>query len=123
MNSTRILLADDHVLFRRGLAKLLTCESDLEVVGEADDGGEALEMARRLRPDVVLMDISMPVMDGVEATRRIKAEVPGVRVILLTAFDPEQVPVEALQGGTQECLFKTIDLSALCGAVRNPPVW
>ena len=122
MAPTRIILADHHALFRRGLANLLACEAGLEVVGEADDGVEALTLARRLKPDVVLMEIAMPAMDGVEVMRQIKAEVPGVRVIFLTASDTEQIPLEVLQSGAQHCLFKTIELSALCGAVRNPLV-
>lgn len=122
MTPTRIILADHHVLFRRGLANILACEAGLEVVGEADDGVEALALVRRLKPDVVLMEIAMPAMDGVEAARRIKAEVPGVRVIFLTASDAQQIPIEALHSGAQHCFLKNIDLPALCGAVRNPLV-
>ena len=88
---TSILLADDQELVRTGLRMILTAEDDLEVVGEAVDGQQAVDLARSLRPDVVLMDIRMPGLDGIEATRRIASTQPGVRVLMLTTFDRSQL--------------------------------
>ena len=118
MPSIRVLLADDHALFRRGVASLLAAESDFEVVGEAVDGQQALEMARELVPDVILMDVSMPVMDGLAATRRIKAEMPYARIVILTVSDGEQGLLEAVRCGAAGYLSKKIDPQALCGTLR-----
>jgi DNA-binding NarL/FixJ family response regulator len=119
VSAIRVLLADDHALFRRGVASLLTAEPDFEVVGEAADGQQALEMARELMPDVVLMDISMPGVDGLEATRRIKAEMPYVRIIILTASDGDQSLFEAVKSGAQGYLLKNIAPQALYGNLRG----
>ena len=119
MNAIRVLLADDHALFRRGVAKLLAAESDFEVVGEAIDGRQAVEMARELMPDVILMDVSMPVMDGLEATRRIKAEIPYVRIVILTASDGDSSLFEAVKNGAQGYLLKNIEPQALFGTLRG----
>jgi DNA-binding NarL/FixJ family response regulator len=118
MPSIRVLLADDHALFRRGVASLLAAEGGFEVVGEAIDGQQALEMARALMPDVILMDVSIPVMDGLEATRRIKAEMPHARIVILTVCDGERSLFEAIQCGAEACLPKKIDPQALCGTLR-----
>jgi DNA-binding NarL/FixJ family response regulator len=118
MTPIRVLLADDHALFRRGLANLLATESDFEVVGEAVDGQQAFEMARELMPDVVLMDISMPGMDGLAATRRITAEVPHAKVVILTA-DGERSFSEAVKSGASGYLLKTIEPRALYGMLRE----
>ena len=119
MPSIRVLLADDHALFRRGVASLLAAESDFEVVGEAVDGQQALEMARELVPDVILMDVSMPVMDGLAATRRIKAEIPYVRIVILTASDGDRSLFEAVKSGAQGYLLKNIEPQALYGTLRG----
>lgn len=122
MNPIRILLADDHQLFRECLAHLLAREDGFEIVGQAADGGQAVEMARKLEPDVVVMDVSMPVIDGLEATRRIKAERPGVRVIVLTASEAAQDQSGAIESGAQHFLPKHVDLETLCGALRSDPL-
>ena len=119
MNRIRILVADDHVLFRDGLARLLADEPDFEVVGAAANGQVAVEMARELMPDVILMDIGMPVMDGLEATRRIKADIPYVRIVILTASDGERSLFEAVKGGAQGYLLKNIEPQALFSTLRG----
>jgi len=119
MPSIRVLLADDHALFRRGLASLLAAESDFEVVGEAVDGQQALEMVRELMPDVILMDVSMPVMDGLAATRRIKAEMPYARIVILTVSGGERSVFKAIRCGAEAYLPKMIDPQALYGTLRG----
>jgi DNA-binding NarL/FixJ family response regulator len=119
MTTLRVLLADDHALFRQGVASLLAAESGFEVVGEAVDGRQALEMARELAPDVILMDVSMPVMDGLEATRRIKEENPDVRIIVLTASDAARSALDAARSGAECCLSKKIEPQALYGTLRG----
>jgi DNA-binding NarL/FixJ family response regulator len=119
VNTIRVLIADDHALFRRGVASLLAAESDFEVVGEAGDGRRALELTRELMPDVILMDISMPVMDGLEATRLIKAEIPYVRIVILTASDGERSLFEAVKSGAQGYLLKNMEPQALYGTLRG----
>ena len=119
MSRIRVLLADDHALFRGGVASLLAADSDFEVLGEAADGRQAVEMALALMPDVILMDISMPVMDGLEATRRIKAEMPYVKIVILTATDGERSLFEAVKSGAQGYLLKNIDPKALYGTLRG----
>jgi two-component system nitrate/nitrite response regulator NarL len=108
MNSLRILLVDDHLLFRKGLARLLDAQPDFEVVGEARDGLEAVEQVQALRPDVVLMDIRMPGCDGLEATRRIKVQVPDVRVVMLTVSDDDQDLATAVRYGADGYLLKDL---------------
>jgi DNA-binding NarL/FixJ family response regulator len=119
MSRIRVLLADDHALFRGGVASLLAADSDFEVLGEAADGRQAVEMALALMPDVILMDISMPVMDGLEATRRIKAEMPYVKIVILTVSDGERSLFEAVKSGAQGYLLKNIEPKALYGTLRG----
>jgi DNA-binding NarL/FixJ family response regulator len=119
VNPIRVLLVDDHALFRGGVASLLGAERDFEVVGEAADGLRALEMARELMPDVILMDISMPGMNGLEATRRIKAEMPYVSIVILSASDGDHDLFEAVKSGAQGYLLKKIDPQALYGTLRG----
>jgi DNA-binding NarL/FixJ family response regulator len=116
----RVLLADDQALVRAGFRSLLEDEDDLEVVGEAGDGARALELVRSARPDVVLMDIRMPVMDGLEATRRIAADelLTGVRVLVLTTFELDEYVFEALAAGASGFLLKNTDPVELLRAVR-----
>jgi DNA-binding NarL/FixJ family response regulator len=102
----RVLLADDHVLVRAGLERLLRGVADFDVVGAAADGSEAVELALRERPDVVLMDLEMPVLDGIEATRRITAEVDGAAVVILTSFSDRERILRALDAGAVGYLLK-----------------
>lgn len=104
----RILIADDHPLFRDGLRSLLTAQGH-EVVGEAHNGHEAVELARTLRPELVLMDVSMPELDGIGATRQITADVPDVKVVILTASDQDETLFEAIKAGAQGYLQKNLE--------------
>ena len=104
----KILIADDHALFRDSLRSLIEAHG-LEVVGEAKNGREACELARRLQPDVVLMDLSMPEVDGLAATRLISAELPAVKVVVLTASDDDAKLFEAIKSGAQGYLLKNLD--------------
>lgn len=114
----RVLLADDQELVRTGLRLILETADDLSVVGAATDGREAVELAHELRPDVVLMDIRMPVLDGIEATRRITGTLPGVRVVMLTTFDRSQLVYESLVAGASGFLLKDAPSAQLVGGVR-----
>jgi len=118
-SAIRLLLVDDHALFRKGVADFLAAERDIELVGEADDGAQALEMARELMPDVVLMDISMPRMDGLEATRRIMAEIPYVRIVILTVSDSDRSLFDAVRSGAQGYLLKSVAPQALLDTLRG----
>jgi len=119
MNTIRIVLADDHALFRGGIAGILRQQEGIEVIGEASDGQRAMELTRSLMPDLVLMDISMPVMSGLEATRRIKAELPYVRIVILTASDEDRNLFEAVKSGAQGYLLKSITPQALVATLRG----
>jgi DNA-binding NarL/FixJ family response regulator len=116
----RVLLADDQALVRAGFRALLAAQPDIEVTGEADDGVEAVELARREPPDIVLMDVRMPRMDGLEATRRITADagLAGTRVIVLTTFELDEYVFGALRAGASGFLLKDIDPPDLLKAVR-----
>jgi DNA-binding NarL/FixJ family response regulator len=116
----RVLVADDQMLVRAGFRVLVDSAPDLEVVGEAGNGAEAVELARSARPDVVLMDIRMPVLDGLEATRRIVADqlLAGVRVLVLTTFDLDEYVYEALRAGASGFLLKDTPPADLLAAIR-----
>ena len=103
---TTVLIADDQALVRVGLRKILEAEPDTSIVGEASDGEDAIEACRRLRPDVVLMDIRMPVLDGIEATRRIVDALPGTRVLILTTFGLDGYVYDALHAGASGFMLK-----------------
>ncbi len=117
-SSVRVLLVDDQQMVRAGFRMLVDSQPDLEVVGEAGDGQEALRVAADVRPDVVLMDVRMPVMDGVEATRRILAADDAPRVIVLTTFDLDEYAFAALQAGASAFLLKDAAPPDLLAAIR-----
>lgn len=119
MSPLRLLLVDDHILFRKGLARLLDAQPDFQVVGEASDGAEGVEKARALRPDVVLMDLRMPVCDGLEATRQIKRELPGTRVVILTVSEDDQDFLAAIRYGADGYLVKSIRPEVLFQELRG----
>jgi len=108
----RVLLADDHALFRAGIARLLAAWG-MDVVGQAGDGLEALELARRLKPDLVLMDIAMPECNGLQATRLIKAELPEVKIVMVTVSDAEEDLFEAIKSGAEGYLLKDMSEAEL----------
>jgi DNA-binding NarL/FixJ family response regulator len=115
---TRVLIADDQALVRVGLRKILETEPGTQVVGEAEDGEEAVAAARRLRPDLILMDIRMPVLDGIEATRRIVAEHPHIRVLILTTFGLDGYVYDALRVGASGFMLKDAPPEEIAAAVR-----
>ncbi len=115
---TRVLLVDDQALVRSGFSLILSVEDDFEVVGEAGDGAAAIELTRELRPDIVLMDVQMPVMDGIEATRRIVAE-DLAKVMVLTTFDHDEYVFDGLAAGASGFLLKNSDAEHLVEAVRT----
>jgi DNA-binding NarL/FixJ family response regulator len=122
----RVLLVDDQALFREALATLLGVRPEIEVVGEAGNGAEALDRAATLHPDVVLMDLRMPVLDGVSATRRLRVEQPGTRVLALTTFDDDEDVFAALRAGAVGYLLKDVSadrlVEALLAAARGESV-
>jgi DNA-binding NarL/FixJ family response regulator len=115
----RALLVDDQALFREGLRTLLDLQADIEVVGEAKDGREAIELVARTAPDVVLMDMQMPVLDGVAATRDIRAKHPNTQVIVLTTFDDDEYVFEGLRAGAVGYLLKDVTSDRLAEAIRS----
>jgi DNA-binding NarL/FixJ family response regulator len=114
----RVLIADDQALVRGGFRMILEAQKDMEVVGEAGDGREAVAQARELRPDVVLMDIRMPELDGLEATRRLMSDGDGIRVLILTTFDLDEYVYEAMKTGASGFLLKDVPPERLADAVR-----
>jgi DNA-binding NarL/FixJ family response regulator len=118
MTSIKILLVDDQPLFREGLRTLLSVHPDFDVVGEAGNGAEAIRLAKSLRPSVVLMDLQMPVLDGVAATRRLHEEQPDCRVIVLTTFDDDEMVFDGLRAGAVGYLLKDAPSEKLAEAIR-----
>lgn len=117
----RVLVVDDHALFRRGLQMVLEQESDLELVGEASDGAEAVEIAQGSMPDIILMDVRMPKRSGIEATAQIKDLMPHVKILMLTISDEEADLYEAIKAGASGYLLKEIPIEEVADAIRS--VW
>jgi len=117
VDAIRVLIVDDHQLFRRGVSSLLAGREDIEVVGEANNGAEAVERARELMPDVVLMDIKMPELDGIAATKQLKAEMPYVRIMMLTVSETDEDLFEAIKAGASGYLLKNVDPDHLVASV------
>ena len=118
MAAVRVLVVDDQRLIRDGIASLLAIQDGIEIVGTAEDGQDAVEQALALQPDVVLMDVRMPIMDGVTATARIREQLPTCRVLMLTTFDDEEYTVQALRAGASGYLLKDVPASELAQAIR-----
>lgn len=114
-----MLLVDDHALFREGLGMIISAQPDMEVIGEAGDGLEALVKAAELKPDLVLMDIQMPGVDGIEAVRRLKREIPATTIVMLTVRDDEEKLFEALKNGAQGYLLKNMHSAQLLEMIRR----
>ena len=117
-NKIKILIADDHLFFRKGLCQAFEGFNDLEVVGEASTGMEVVELARRLNPDIILMDVQMPGLDGVQATRLVFEENPAAHIIMLTAYARDEYVFEAIKAGAQGFLLKGVDEQRLVDAIR-----
>ena len=119
MSRYRILLVDDHALLREGLAGIISSQPDMEVAGEANDGLEAVVMAQELRPDLVLMDVQMPALDGIEATRQIREKLPETTIVMLTVRDDDEKLLAALKAGAQGYLLKDIHSRDMLALVRG----
>jgi DNA-binding NarL/FixJ family response regulator len=115
----RVLVADDHALFRRALAAVFADEADVELVGEASDGEEAIRKASELAPDVILMDVRMPKVLGIDAARQIKADQPATKIVMLTVSDDEEDLFEAIKAGASGYLLKEVDPAEIAAALRQ----
>jgi len=118
MDKTKILLAEDHTVVREGTKKLLESQNDFEIVGEANNGEEAVELAGKLRPDVVVMDIAMPKLSGIEATKQIKALYPGMAILVLTGYDNDEYVFALIEAGAAGYLLKETSGDELINAIR-----
>jgi len=114
----KILIADDHLIIRQGLRLILETENDLELVGEASDGNEAISLCKKLNPDVVLMDLRMPNLDGLTAIEKLRAEQPNIAVVILTTFNEDELMVRGLQAGAHGYLLKDTDRNTLFNTIR-----
>ena len=119
MDEIRILLADDHTVLRQGITQVLESQPDMHVVAQASDGAEAVELARKHQPNVALIDIKMPELDGLETTRQINAELPEVGIIILTMYKRDDYIFEAIKGGASGYLLKEVEMEELLSAVRS----
>jgi len=115
----RVMIVDDHRVFRDGLKLVINHQTDMEVVGEAEDGLKAVALTRELLPDVILMDVKMPIMDGAEATSRILAEMPGMKILALSIYDDEGFMAGMMSAGALGYILKGCDSAELSGAIRK----
>jgi len=118
MNKIRVIIADDHTIVREGTRRVLEAEKDIEIVGEASDGEEAVNQATKLKPNVAIMDIAMPKLNGVEATRQIKSLLPSTAILILSAYDNDQYIFGILEAGAAGYLLKNVRSSELVDAIR-----
>jgi two-component system response regulator NreC len=118
MKKIRVLIVDDHTLVRAGIRSLLTLVENIEVIGEASDGKEALSKIERLKPDVVLMDLAMPIMGGLEATRRLRRDFPGIKVLALTQYDDSEYVIPVIEAGASGFVTKMSAFSELAAAIE-----
>ena len=118
MKKIRVLIADDHTLVRDGIRSLLALTADIEIVGEAADGREAVEKVRQLMPDIVLMDLAMPIMGGLEAARRVRKEFPATKVLVLTQYDDSEYVIPVIEAGARGFVSKMSSSSELASAIQ-----
>jgi NarL family two-component system response regulator YdfI len=114
----KLLIADDHLIIRQGLRLILETETDFELIGEASDGAEALTLCKKLKPDVVLMDLRMPNMDGLTAIEKLHADQPNIAVVILTTFNEDELMLRGLQAGARGYLLKDTDRNTLFNTIR-----
>lgn len=119
MEKARVLLVDDHALFRKGFASLLNCLTELDIIGEADNGREAVEKARVLKPDIIIMDVEMPELNGVEAVKQIKKDLPNCIVVMLTIADDDDNLFNSIKNGAQGYLLKSMDPDSLIEEIKG----
>jgi DNA-binding NarL/FixJ family response regulator len=116
---TRVLIVDDHRVFRDGLRLVINHQTDMEVVGEAEDGLKAVALTRELLPDVILMDVKMPIIDGAEATKRILAEMPGMKILALSIYDDDGFMADMMRAGALGYILKGCDSEELTNTIRR----
>ncbi len=119
MDKIKVMIVDDHAILRMGLASLLNAKKDIEVIGEASSGAAALKKAPKLKPDVIVMDLMMPEMDGAETTQRLKALMPEARILILTTFGTADGIVHALEAGAQGAVLKNVEFTELANGIRR----